>query len=88
MAEVTPNIKSGERFKILGVEGLHQLLDFTNGKVICSKVNGNLTREEQERVTKTLSDRQTFTYQQEDYSLVVIPQLLGTEKNAVRFVRH
>ncbi len=77
-------LRSGERFKVKGIDTLHQLMDSGEGAVffnnkahnrlICSTVSGSLTVREASFVKQTLKNGDYFDYKGRIHTLVVLPQ--------------
>lgn len=82
-------LSKNERFTVNVAPGVFQVLK-VDGRLICSKVCGELTAAEQKTVKNELADRQTFKFEENKYMIAVIPELIsaGDKTCAVRFVKY
>ena len=88
------SLRSGERFRVSGIDTIHQLIDSGEGEVffgdkshnrlICG-TSGSLSEREEEFVKQTLSNGDYFDYKGRVHTLVVLPQN-EIHETIVRFI--
>ena len=66
-------IQKFERFRVEGLDTIHQFMYMGNKRFICSEVEGNLTNTEEEQVTQTLSNGDYLQNEDQLFTFIVIP---------------
>jgi len=73
---LTPTIKpiqKFERFRVEGLDTIHQFMYMENKRFICSEVQGKLTEAEEQKVTQTLSSGDYLQNEDQLFTFIVIP---------------